>query len=197
MSPTRLYHLPTSRSSRVLWTLGEIGEPHEVTQLSREDRSSPAHLARHPLGRVPVIEDDGEFLFESAAIILALADRHPQAGLNYPIGTRERELVYQWVLFAMLEIEVPTGEARTAGDADPERAASARDRVAAAGAAVAAALGDREFIVGDRLTAADIVLVSVLDFARQTGALPPSDTLDRYLDAVIARPAREAAYPRS
>ena len=113
MTPTRLYHLPQSRSTRIIWALEEIGEPYDVTVLTGADRRSPAHLARHPLGRVPVIEDDAGFLFESAAIVLALADRHPEAGLNFPLGTRERELVYQWVLFGMLEVEVPTTEVRT------------------------------------------------------------------------------------
>src|ERR1700736_1813045 len=120
-APTRLYHLPRSRSTRILWTLGELGAPFEVSVMTGADRKSAAHLARHPLGRVPVIEDEAGHLFESAAIVLALADRHPDAGLNFPLGTRERELVYQWVLYAMAELEPPIVEARDQREGDPAR----------------------------------------------------------------------------
>jgi glutathione S-transferase len=194
MTPTRLYHLPKSRSNRIVWTLEEIGEPYDVTLLSGPDRRTPEHMARHPLGRVPVIEDDAGFLFESAAIVLALADRHPESGLNHPLGTRERELVYQWVLFAMLEIEVPTSEARAAAESDPQREAAAKARVASAAAVVEDALRGHQFIGGDHLSAADIVLGSVLELALRVGVLAPSEEVARYVESLVARPARQAAY---
>jgi glutathione S-transferase len=63
---------------------------------------------RHPLGRVPALElDDGTVMFESAAICLQLADLHPDAGVIPPLGSAERALVYQWVLFGMAELEAP------------------------------------------------------------------------------------------
>jgi glutathione S-transferase len=197
MSPTRLYHVPQTRSSRILWELEEIGAPYELTTLTREERREPPHRARHPLGRVPVIEDDGAFLFESAAIALALADRHPESGLNFPLGTRERELVYQWALFAMTEIERLTIEARDAGERDPERAAEAAALLAERVAVVEDALRGREFIVGDRFTVADLLLGSALAFAARTGVVADGGEVRRYLDAQAARPARQVAYPPS
>src|SRR5258708_12877830 len=81
----RLYHTPGSRSSRVLWTLEEIGQPYDITTLTWEQRRGEDHRRRHPLGRVPVLElDNGTMIFESAAICLQLADLHPAAG---PIPT--------------------------------------------------------------------------------------------------------------
>ena len=118
---THLYHLPRSRSTRVLWTLEELGEPHEVSIITREESRGAEHRTRHPLGRNPVIADDGANLFESAAIVLALADRDAQGRLSFPLGSRERELVYQWAFFAMLEIEGPTVVARDEKERDPER----------------------------------------------------------------------------
>ena len=104
----RLFYMPRTRSSRVLWLLAEIGAPYELTKLAPEERTSGEHLARHPLGRVPALElDDGTVIFESAAICLQLADLHPDAGLIPPLGSAERGLVYQWVLFAMTELEAP------------------------------------------------------------------------------------------
>jgi glutathione S-transferase len=193
-TPTHLYHVPQSRSARILWALEEIGAPYDVTVLPGEDRRGPAHVARHPLGRVPVIDDGGEMLFESAAIVLALADRHPDAELNFPLGSRERELVYQWVLFGMLEIEVPTAAFRDAAETDPERAAAARERVVAAATVVDHALRGHEVIVGERFSAADIVLGSVLAFADRVVTLEGMPEVARYIEALAARPARLAAY---
>jgi glutathione S-transferase len=169
--------------------------PFEVTVMEGADRKSDAHIERHPLGRVPVIEDDAGHLFESAAIILALADRHPEAGLNFPLGTRERELVYQWVLFAMAELEPPIVEVRDQREADPARAQVATARFSAAAAVVEQALAGSEFLVGDRLSAADIVIASVGGFARRVGLLEPYPELNRYIDALAARDAFRRANP--
>ncbi len=192
---TRLYHTPQTRSTRVLWALEELGAPHELTVLTREQRRGPEHRERHPMGRVPVIEDGGEVLFESAAIVLALADRDEQGRLSFPVGSRERELTYQWALFAMLEIEVPTIAERDERERDPERAATARERVREAARVVERELAGREFIVGGRFSAADIVLASVLAFARDRGVLDSDlPEVHRYVDAMVARPARVRAY---
>ncbi len=70
--------------------------------VTREESGGDEHRARHPLGRVPVLEDDeGRFVFESAAICLHLADLHPQAGLAPVPGTHDRALLYQWTVFAL------------------------------------------------------------------------------------------------
>jgi glutathione S-transferase len=177
----------------VLWALGEIGVPFEITVLAGADRKSDAHIARHALGRVPVIEDDAGHLFESAAIVLALADRHPEAGLNFALGTRERELVYQWVLFAMAELEPTIVQVRDQRDADPARAEVAAERFSAGAALVERALEGHEFLVGDRMSAADIVVASVAGFARRVGLLEPFPELNRYIDDLAARPAFQQA----
>jgi glutathione S-transferase len=177
----------------VLWALGEIGVPFEITVLAGADRKSDAHIARHALGRVPVIEDDAGHLFESAAIVLALADRHPDAGLNFALGTRERELVYQWVLFAMAELEPTIVQVRDQREADPARAEVAAERFSAGAALVERALEGHEFLVGDRMSAADIVVASVAGFARRVGLLEPFPELNRYIDDLAARPAFQQA----
>lgn len=192
---THLYHLPRSRSTRVLWTLEELGEPHEIAVMTREETRGAEHRTRHPLGRVPVIADDGNHLFESAAIVLALADRDAQARLSFPLGSRERELVYQWAFFAMLEIEAPTVVARDEKERDPVRSAAARERVREAADVAEGSLEGHEFIVGDRFSAADIVLGAVLIFARDQSLLDDGfPAITRYIDAMIARPARVRAY---
>jgi glutathione S-transferase len=88
--------------------LEEIGERYDLTEVAGAERRSAEHLRRHPLGRVPALElGDGTTMFESAAICLQLADLYPAARLIPPAGSSERALVYQWVLFAVAELEAP------------------------------------------------------------------------------------------
>ena len=108
MTRPRLYYMPRTRSSRVLWLLEEIGAPYDLTEIWGAQRRSEQHLLRHPLGRVPALElGDGATMFESAAICLQLADLNPGAGLIGAVGSTGRGLVYQWVVFAVSELEGP------------------------------------------------------------------------------------------
>lgn len=73
----RLWHVPQSRSLRVLWALEEIGIAHDLVMCSFFDKSlrMPDYLARSPAGRVPAVEIDGTAVCESGAILLCLAER--------------------------------------------------------------------------------------------------------------------------
>ncbi len=188
----RLYHVPGTRSTRVLWLLEEIGAPYELTVMTREERQTPEHRQRHPLGRVPVLEDNDGFLFESAALCLQLADLHPEAQLIPPAGTHARALVYQWTVFAMTELEPAIIEARR-GDDDPARAQAGGERFQAAAHPIEQALNGHDYLVGDRFSVADLVCGAVLIFgksARLTDNLP---NITAYLSQLEARPARTRA----
>ncbi len=188
----RLYHVPGTRSTRVVWLLEEIGAPYELTIITREERQTPEHRQRHPLGRVPVLEDEDGFVFESAALCLHLADLHPEAQLIPPLGTHERALVYQWTVFAMTELEPAIIEARR-GDDDSARALAGAERFQAAAHAVEQALEGHGYLVGDRFSVADLVCGAVLIFgksARLTDNLPD---ITGYLARLEARPARTRA----
>ncbi len=186
------------RPIRVAWTLEELDEPYELTTMTREQSKTEEHLARHPLGRVPVLESDEGFVFESAAICLYLADLHPKAGLVPGLGTHERALVYQWTVFSPAEIEPPLIEAAIYGQRDPERAALARARVDAAAQAVAGALDGNEFLVGDRFTVADVLVGSALSWPARAGfadILPES--VKDYTERLSQRPAYQRAEART
>ncbi len=166
----RLYHVPRTRSIRVLWTLEETGAPYELTVLKSEERKSPEHLARHPLGVVPVLEDDQGFLFESGALCLHVADSYPDAGLIGPLGSHERALAYQWLFFAMTELESSFGDhARSTKAGDDERAAAAKERFQVAAHVVEQALDGHDYLVGDRFGVADIVVGELLGVCRRNG----------------------------
>jgi len=185
----RLYHLPGSRSSRVLWTLEELEVPYELTIVTREDRRSEAHLRRHPLGRVPVIEfDDGSLMFESATICLQLADLYPDANLIPPLGSPTRGLVYQWTLFAMTELEGRVSKwlfATRAGDDVTEHVAAFNP----VGDALRAVLAEQESIAGARFTVADVPIATVLGNAFRRELLTETGPLGAYLERAQTRPA--------
>ena len=187
----RLYYMPRTRSSRVLWLLAEIGAPYELTKLKPEQRASGEHLARHPLGRVPALElDDGTVMFESAAICIQLADLHPEAGLIPPLGSAQRGLVYQWVLFAMTELETLYSWLREAAeDAEDAAASPSRARFTAAAAALALSLEGHDWLVADRFSVADVVCASVLGSANSRGLLAEWPALVAYVERGEARPA--------
>jgi glutathione S-transferase len=185
------------RPIRVVWTLEELGAPYELEVMTYEQGTGEAHLSRHPLGRVPVVQDDEGYVFESAAICLHVADLHPDGGLIPPLGTHERALVYQWSCFAPAELEPALIEAAIFADAQPERAEKARKRFATAAAAVAQTLNGREFLVGGRFTVADVLISSVLGFTSRAGfpeVLVP--TLKDYVAGLQQRPAYKAAIER-
>src|SRR5436305_12453110 len=108
--------------------------------MTREEGRREEHRRRHPLGRVPVLEDDEGFLFESAALCLHLGDLHPESGLMPPLGTHDRALVYQWACFAPAELEPPLFEVWNQAERDPDRAAEAQKRFLSAADAVAGGL---------------------------------------------------------
>ena len=150
----RLYHREhAGRPIRVAWMLEELGEPYEITAMTREEGKGEEHRARHPLGRVPVLEDENGFVFESAAICLHLADLHPDAGLAPAPGTHERALLYQWTIFAPAELEPPLIEAAVHAQREPDRGAADERRRREMGAQ---RIGDQAgFDRADPLLAAD------------------------------------------
>ena len=192
----RLFYMPRTRSSRVLWLLEEIGAPFELTLIAREQRRSAEHLARHPLGRVPAIElDDGAVMFESAAICLQLADLYPDAGLIGPLGSAARAKVYQWVLFGMTELEGPLYRwIREIGDDTAD--APSRQRFAQAAAALEASLEGGDWLLGEDFSVADVVCVSVLGSAHSRDLLDAWPGLRSYVERGEARPAHRAAAAR-
>lgn len=189
----RLYHVPNTRSTRVLWLLEEIGAPYELTVMEPAERKLPEHLERHPLGRVPVIEEEGGYVFESAGICLHLADLHPEAELIAPVGTHERALAYQWVLFSMTELEAGLLSIFAFRELDEEKTKAATERFRAAAQVVEEALEGREWLLGAKFGVADLVCAGVLFYARRFELLDGLPRIAEYLERIDARPARQRA----
>jgi glutathione S-transferase len=190
----RLYHVPNTRSTRVLWLLEEIGAPYDLTLMTGDERRGEEHASRHPLGRVPVVEDDEGFVFESLAILLHIADLHPGAGLIPPPGSHDRALAYQWSVFAMTELEPAVLEVFRARRAeDDERVGAGRTDFRDAAAVVERELDGRDYILGGGFTVADLVLGAVLIFGRRAELIDGLPRIAEYLERIESRPARQRA----
>ncbi len=193
----RLYHTPNSSSQRVVWLLEEVGEPYELVILG--DRASRLadheHMARHPMGRVPVLEDDEGPVFESGAICLYVADKFPQAGLLPPAGTHERGLAYQWSFFAYTELQARALQVRLAGS--PEAAGAPAKALREAVDVVDRAVEGKDFLLGDRFSVADLLVANALGSARRFGGVELPANAARYLAALESRPARQRADARN
>jgi glutathione S-transferase len=173
----------------VLWLLEEIGAPYDLTEIMGAQRRSDEHLLRHPLGRVPALQlEDGATMFESAAICLQLADLNPAAALIGPVGSAARGLEYQWVVFAVSELEGPLfrwiRELREGVIDSP-----AHDRFADAAAAIQPVLAEHDWLVDDRFSVADVMCASVLQGANARRLLEPWPALEAYVQRGEARPA--------
>jgi glutathione S-transferase len=191
----RIFHRAhAGRPIRAAWTLEELDQPYELTVITSEEGQGEEHLARHPLGRVPALQDDEGFIFESAAICLHLADLYPAGGLLPPPGSHKRALAYQWAVFAPAELEPPLIESARQAKHDPERSARARKRFDAGADAVSRALGDSEYLLGSGFSVADVLIASTLGFTTRIGI---SDELPANLKSYMARATQRPAHKRA
>ena len=98
-----VHHLNNSRSQRVLWLLEELGVPYEIQKYQRDAKTmlAPPELVRvHPLGKSPVITDDGVTVAESGAILEFVLDKYGAGLLRPPAGTEARRRFTYWLHFA-------------------------------------------------------------------------------------------------
>src|SRR5512139_1364564 len=93
-----------ARDMRVRWALEEVGQPYEVRLLSFKAMKQPAHLALQPFGQIPTYEEGDVALFETGAIVLHVALRHP--GL-LPADEAARARAIAWMFAAVNTVEPP------------------------------------------------------------------------------------------
>lgn len=194
----KLYYVPRTRSARPRWLLEELGSPHELVCV--DPKHKPEGFEKlHPLGHVPVLEDRGTVVFESTAICLHLADQDPENRFAPPPGSVDRAHYYQWIFYALTEIEPQLNAIAAETLHKPPEARSAAlleqasGRFATAAKVLDARLAEREYLVGDRFTAADIVVGSLASWAKSMKLLGNLPALLAYSDRLHARPAAQRA----
>ncbi|MES1156992.1 MAG: glutathione S-transferase [Alphaproteobacteria bacterium] len=185
-----LFHAPRSRSSRILWVLEELGADYELKRVNivRQDGSGGADPANpHPDKKVPTLKHDAHVITESMAIVLYLCDLYPDAEISRPIGNPERGELLTWLFYYSGVIEPVVHFQFIGVDSDPRLQRTFRGR-AEMDSRILGALTKHPYLLGERFSAADIVLASVGAFMRNT--LPAGDLIDDYLVRCNSRPAR-------
>lgn len=191
-----LYHAPQSRSSRMIWLLEELDAPYEIkiTDIPRRDGSGGADPENpHPDKKVPAIVHNGVLVTESIAIAIYLADQFPDTGIAPKIGDPLRGPYLEWMIYYASVME-PVMVAGFAGFGDNPAVLSTWRTSAEIHARIAAALDKGPFILGEKFTAADVIIGSVGQWMRP--ALPPGAVVDDYLKRLYERPAALRAAAR-
>lgn len=200
----QVYGCANTRSHRAVWALEEAGavcEYHKVDVFTGAGRN-PDYLALNPGGKVPALVNGDLILTESAAICTYIGDSFPDSGLVPLEGSLERAKYYQWCFFVLSELEQPLWTIAKHRFALPEkRRAPAVIETAVwefgvAAKVLATGLGDQEYLVGNRFTAADILAAHTLAWACAFDLPFGHAKLDAYVDRLQARPARVRARVR-
>ena len=194
-----VHHLENSRSQRVLWLLEELGLEYEVRRYARDRKTmlAPPELRQvHPLGKSPIVEDEGRILAETGAIIEYLVER--EGGRLGPPAKRESVLRYRHflhyaegslmpVLLALLIIGRLGILGRPARPTLLRMAAHHLDWLEAE-------ISNRPWFAGDDFSAADIMMSFPLEAARGRAGLDSGrPALIEWLERIHARPAYQAA----
>ena len=202
-----LYHdtrAPNPRRVRIFLAEKGLKDQVELVEVSinAREHETAAHLARHPLGLVPVLElADGRVLRESVAICRYVEELHPEPRL-FGADAWERAMVEQWNRLAELEVLVPIAQVFRNSHAfwqgrirqSPEFADIMRAHVRERMAWFDRELAHRRHLAGDDFSIADITLLCGLDFGKVSGIRVGDDTpnLKRWHAEVSARPSAKA-----
>lgn len=199
----KLHHIPGSRSCRVVWLLEELGVPYELAPMSLRDGSlrAPEYRAKNPLGRVPTLEDEGVVFYESGAILQYLLERYGEGRLEPATQSPSRPIFLQWFHWAEATLLPPivliNGNRFVLKEEDRSDAALrvARRQLAKILAVLDDAVRDKQFLVDDELTAADIMAGYGVTLAKLVGELPDEPTaVHAWLEGLAARPAYKRAF---
>lgn len=191
----KLYEFGPTRSIRARWMLQELGVEFEAipVDLRKGEHRRPEFLAINPAGKVPALVDGDLVVTESVAIVLYLAERHPDSGF-LPKDLRERAQAYRWLLFAATELEQPLWRISRHTTLYPvERRLPAEVRLASQefkemAAVLEQHMNERQFAVGDGVTVADFVIAYTLDWGNELRLLDDCPVLLAYFKRMYARP---------
>lgn len=186
----KLYHASPSRSSIVLWMLEELGEPYELELLSLKngDNLKPAYLAVNPMGKVPTLVDQGVAITEVAAICCHLADKYPKAGLAPAINDPLRGPYLHWLFWGPSCLEPAIIDHHLKRAPGPRGMMGWIDYETTVDI-LAAGVAKGPWILGERFTAADVVVGSGVNWGLMFGTIPKRPELEAYAERLRARPA--------
>lgn len=197
----KLHFAPNSRAGRIAWLLEELDLPYELNRMDfhPKDLKSDEHRARHPLGRVPVLEDGNVQIYESGAIVEYVLERHKNGGLKPKIDDDRYPMYLQWFHYCegMIMPPVNTVVVHTILLPEERRDATvlgqAKRLLTNALKPIEEALESKDYLIGD-FSAADIMLGHACFMANRIGSVSEEMTnIKRYVSNIKNRPAFKKA----
>jgi glutathione S-transferase len=193
-----LHHLNFSRSTRVIWLLEELGLEYELVKYERDQnfRAPPSLAEVHPLGKAPVLVDGDLVLAESGTILRYLEMKYGDGRLVPAPGTPDRALHDEWLDFvessAGLSVMLTVIGGMTGGLQGFLEGFTASELTKTL-TYISDRVVDRDFLMGERLTLADIQMSYLLEVLRRAGQLGEYPAVSAYLDRLEQTPGLKKA----
>jgi glutathione S-transferase len=197
-----IYGIAASRAFRTYWMAEELGLEYQRVPLDfhGDGLRQPEYLALNPNGRIPTLCDGDFVIWESMAINSYLAEKYDNGRGLWPDSVESRALTGQWTHWVMSEVEGPLltclmhSRVLPEDKRDPAKASRSQGLLRKPFTILDAALADREYLVDDRFTVADLNVAAVLSWAKPARLdLKPYPRLDAWLKRCLDRPARKRA----
>ena len=194
----KLHFAPNSRAGRIVWLLEELNLPYEINKMDFHPKAlkSDEHRSRHPLGRVPVLDDGDVRLFESGAIVEYILDRHKNGGLKPDPQSPDFPDYLQWfhycegMVMPPINIIVVNTILLPPDRQDQTALGQAQRLLAKALGPINAALASKDYLIGS-FSAADIMLGHACFMSNRLGCV--SDDM-HYMKAYVERIANRSAF---
>ena len=196
-----LHFAPNSRAGRIVWLLEELELEYDINKMAfnPKDLKSDEHRARHPLGRVPVLDDGDVRIYESGAIVEYVIERHKNGGLKPEVSDPLYPEYLQWFHYCegMVMPPVNTIVVQTLllppDRRDETVLAQAQRLLAKALEPVDESLAGRDYLIG-WFSAADVMLGHACFMSNRLGCVSDEmANLKGYVERVSERPAFKIA----
>lgn len=198
----KLHFAPNSRAGRIVWLLEELELPYELNKMSfhPKDLKSDEHRKRHPLGRVPVLDDGDVSIFESGAIVDYILERHKNGGLKPAVADPRFPAYLQWFHYCegMVMPPINTIVVQTILLPEDRRDATvlaqARKLLSKSLEPLDQALAGKDYLIGD-FSGADIMIGHACTMANRMGCVTDEmSSLKAYIERIGQRPAFQTGF---
>jgi len=197
----KVHFAPNSRAGRIIWILEELNLPYEVNRMDfhPKDLKSDEHRSRHPLGRIPVLDDGDVRIYESGAIVEYILERHKNGNLKPEVSSEKYPEYLQWLHYCegMVMPPINTIIVQTLllpEDRRDENVLNQAKRLLSKSLEpVNQSLAEREYLIGD-FSAADIMLGHACFMSNRLGCVNEEMlNMKSYVENINKRPAFQIA----
>ena len=197
----KVHFAPNSRAGRIIWLLEELELPYEVNKMDfhPKDLKSDEHRSRHPLGRIPVLDDGDIRIYESGAIVEYILERHKNGGLKPDVSSNNYPDYLQWFHYCEGMVMPPMNQVVVQtillppDRRDENVLKQAQNLITKSLGPVNENLADKDYLVGN-FSAADTMLGHSCFMANRLGCVPDEmDHIKNYVARIEARPAFQKA----